>query len=92
MAKFINKDTVRDYIQKNGKEVCNANLVALEHMVFGIILTWIRNSETKALRNLSHKMLATIAKKGRNWEKLLACEKVCFVPSCSRYEKERRRK
>jgi len=92
MAKFINKDTVRDYIQKNDKEVCNVDLVALELMVFGIILTWIRNSETKTLGNLSHKMLATIVKKGKNWEKLLAREKVCFVPSCRRYEKEGRHK
>lgn len=89
MANFINKDAVKNYIQRNNREVCNADLVSLECFVFGIVLDWIRQSKNKTLNDLNGKMMAVIAHERMKRDRKLAREKVCYVAKCRRYKKEK---
>lgn len=79
MGNFTNKDVVKKYIEKNGKEVSNTDLSSLDCLVFGIVLEWIRRSKSKTLDNLSHKMVEAIARKGRNWKRKIIREaEICI--------------
>lgn len=76
---LINKDEVKRYIEMNHKEVSNADLTTLECLVFGIIFDWIQKSKGKTLCHLSYKMIAAIARKGRNWKRKIIREaEICL--------------